>query len=419
MAAIFTSKLEPTRSTEQFLDDDHPLQRAGTILNEKFPKTQEDRTSPIFFTWGLEDISRDGVNQLLNPEYVGNAAFVENFEFNEQCQTEMLKACEALKVDASLEEFVMRGKDGLRRVDCFIEELGAYNVLGDAADCAERKSGQWKTSSWQVSPSDFASTMERFIARQSCQDESETIQKYYTDSLGWDGQSLRFVGMSVDSSILNERTLQAEEVVRRHYDRFLEFAASFDVTMQEACQSKTIMTDLDQRFITMNNQRIYRTSGVTGSMIGVGIAFGVLLISTRKLHIALFASVSIFCVLISVVGSITMLGWTLGVIEAILVSILAGFSVDYVIHLAHAYTHAEGDTTSRINIAFSEMGITVFSGMLTSIVASIPLFFCTLTFFAKFGTFLCLTIGLSWIFANFVFMSLLAQFRISMTKKWL
>lgn len=105
--------------------------------------------------------------------------------------------------------------------------------------------------------------------------------------------------------------------------------------------------------------------------------------------------------------------------EAILVSILAGFSVDYTIHLAHAYVHAEGDTASRITEAFSEMGITVFSGMFTSIVASIPLFFCTLTFFAKFGTFLCLTISLSWIFANFGFMSLLAQFKVPMDKKCL
>ena len=40
--------------------------------------------------------------------------------------------------------------------------------------------------------------------------------------------------------------------------------------------------------------------------------------------------------------------------------------------------------------------------------ASLPLFVCTLQFFAKFGTFLCLTIVFSWIFANFGFMSILA-----------
>jgi len=55
------------------------------------------------------------------------------------------------------------------------------------------------------------------------------------------------------------------------------------------------------------------------------------------------------------------------------------------------------------------MGISVMNGMITSVVASIPLFFCQLQFFAKFGTFLCLTIAFSWIFANFAFMSVLAS----------
>ena len=83
-------------------------------------------------------------------------------------------------------------------------------------------------------------------------------------------------------------------------------------------------------------------------------------------------------------------------------------------------------------------------GMITSVGASIPLFFCQLQFFAKFGTFLCLVIAFryvfllvmsngnmcnhhelicvyftisSWVFANFVFMSLLAQLKIPLKEK--
>ena len=117
-------------------------------------------------------------------------------------------------------------------------------------------------------------------------------------------------------------------------------------------------------------------------------------------------------VLISVVAMLVILGWDLGSIESILIGIIAGFSVDYVVHLAHAYEIADGDTYDRITEAFSDLGISVFNGMITSVVASIPLFFCQLQFFAKFGTFLCLTIAFSWIFANFGFMSVLAQLKI-------
>lgn len=107
----------------------------------------------------------------------------------------------------------------------------------------------------------------------------------------------------------------------------------------------------------------------------------------------------------------------MGSIESILIAIIAGFSVDYVVHLAHAYEIAKGDTHERITEAFGDLGISVFNGMITSIVASIPLFFCQLQFFAKFGTFLCLTIAFSWIYANFWYMSVLATLKIPLKEK--
>jgi len=111
-----------------------------------------------------------------------------------------------------------------------------------------------------------------------------------------------------------------------------------------------------------------------------------------------------------------MLGWSLGSIESILISITAGFAVDYVVHLAHAYERAEGDTYTRMSKAFGEMGISVLSGMITSVGASIPLFFCQVQFFKKFGTFICLTIAFSWIFANFFFMGVLSQAKIKINE---
>merc|ERR1711915_199582 len=71
----------------------------------------------------------------------------------------------------------------------------------------------------------------------------------------------------------------------------------------------------------------------------------------------------------------------------------------------------------RITAAFGDMGISVLNGMITSIGASIPLFFCQLQFFHKFGIFICLTIAFSWIFANFWFMSVVAQLKIPIQDK--
>merc|ERR1712048_522073 len=134
-------------------------------------------------------------------------------------------------------------------------------------------------------------------------------------------------------------------------------------------------------------------------------------------HLALLASLSIASVLVSVTGTMVLIGWTLGSIESILIGIIAGFSVDYVVHLCHAYKTASGTTEERITAAFGDMGISVLNGMITSIGASIPLFFCQLQFFHKFGIFICLTIAFSWIFANFWFMSVVAQLKIPIHDK--
>mmetsp|Transcript_16638 Transcript_16638/g.31514 ORF Transcript_16638/g.31514 Transcript_16638/m.31514 type:complete len:1040 (+) Transcript_16638:98-3217(+) len=417
VSSIYTVKLEPTTSAEQFLDENHPLQIGVTILTDEFPKTQEDETSKIHFVWGLDYVSRDGVNQLLDPSFVGNAAFSSSFVFDESCQSALLDICTTLRTDPSLDEFILR-KDGIKSVDCFLEQFAAYSV-DPSSSCVDVRAGAWRNETWEVSSTDLNAAMSEFVTQTACGQGQKTVKEYFEDTLGWDGTSLRYVGISVDSNKLDPRGNLAEDIVREIYDKFIELAQEFDKTVEGACKTKTLMTDLDQKFVFMNNQRIYRTSAVSGSMVGVVFAFAVLFISTRKLHLSLFATLCVLSVLLGVIGCITMLGWTLGTIEAILISILAGFSVDYVIHLAHAYHHAEGDVDNRIKSAYGDMGISVFSGMVTSVVASIPLFFCTLTFFAKFGTFLCLTISLSWVFANFGFMCLLASFKIPMDKKCL
>jgi len=417
LAAIYAAKLEPTTSAEQFLNESHPLQIGVSILTDEFPKTQEDRTTSIHLVWGLNEINRDGVNQLLDPEYVGKASYSSDFIFDEQCQSAILDVCSQLQTDENFEEFILR-RDGVRSIDCFVEQLGAFNV-DPSATCTDVRIGDWTNADWEVSPDNLAASMDGFVSKSACGPDSATVKKYYEGSMGWDGKSMRYAGLSIESKSLDPRGILSEDRTRVIYDKFIQLAKELDQKMESACKTKTTMTDLDQKFVFMNNQRIYRTTAISGSMIGVLVAFIVLFVSTRKLHLSLFATLCILSVLVGVIGSATMLGWTLGTIEAILISILAGFSVDYVIHLAHAYNHAEGEPDERILAAYGEMGVSVFSGMLTSVVASIPLFFCTLTFFAKFGTFLCLTIVLSWIFANFGFMCLLATFKVSMDRKWL
>merc|ERR1711907_42782 len=149
-------------------------------------------------------------------------------------------------------------------------------------------------------------------------------------------------------------------------------------------------------------------TAVSGAAIGSVVAFVVILLATRQIIIALSAFGTIACILISVLAMMRIAGYELGTIASISITILAGFSVDYVVHLAHAYQTSSWPTRQeKAQEALEVIGVSVFSGMLTSLLASLALLVCVLQFFAKFGFFLIFTVCWAWVWGNFFFMSLM------------
>jgi hypothetical protein len=63
---------------------------------------------------------------------------------------------------------------------------------------------------------------------------------------------------------------------------------------------QVMMTDLNGKFVYMNNQRIFRTSALRGVLIGVSVTFVVILASTRSFLMAVASTACILASLISV-----------------------------------------------------------------------------------------------------------------------
>jgi hypothetical protein len=293
-----------------------------------------------------------------------------------------------------------------------MEELAAYSVLGNLNDCDYVLSGMWRNEDWQIHPEDLPQIMEGFLDQTSCFSESghaTSIESMYESELGWNGTSMQYAAISARTKVLTPFGIFPESVTRHEYDQFVVIAEELGITVSEYCDGNVMLTDLDRKFVFMNNQSIYAKTAVQNSYFGVAIAFLILLLKTGVFHIALFASLTIGCVLVSVVGVMVMLGWELGTMESILVGILSGFSVDYIVHLAQEYKSCKGDTKKRAIETLEILGVSLFYGMITSVAASIPLMaFCQLQFFVKFGVFFMSTIIFSWMFANLLFMTLLA-----------
>merc|ERR1711924_75973 len=126
---------------------------------------------------------------------------------------------------------------------------------------------------------------------------------------------------------------------------------------------------------------------------------------------AAYAALSIIGIVGTVMASMNMMGWELGVLETIAVVIMIGFSVDYVVHLANSYVESHSQTRKqKTQDALYDMGISVIAGGITTAGAGCFLYFTVLLFFYKFALLMVFTILASWIWSLGFFISLVNCF---------
>jgi hypothetical protein len=292
-------------------------------------------------------VSRAGVNILFNPDFLGEPRFEEAFALTPACQDAILRICDDLRLYNASEEYLRLIKRDARSqgsIKCFLKDL---------RDEIARNGWSRAEQPGRLHVDDVAARIPTFLAMQH-NESGEIYKEKYANLIGWDGSALQFVGIAVESANLQAATTAPEHVTARDYAGYEALRENMDFIAREACGSEVMMTDLQGKFVYMNNQRIFRTSALKGALLGVVIAFVVIFISTRSLIISLASTSCILATFLSVIGLVTMMGWELGAVEAILISILAGFSVDYTVHLAHVYaTDTSGARGERVTATFA------------------------------------------------------------------
>ena len=94
--------------------------------------------------------------------------------------------------------------------------------------------------------------------------------------------------------------------------------------------------------------------------------------------------------------------------ESLNLVLVVGLSVDYCVHLAEGYARCKlPDRKSRVQNALEEVGISVISGAITTLGASIFLMAAIITFFLRFGLFMFMVIGFSCLYSLGLFMTVL------------
>ena len=166
-----------------------------------------------------------------------------------------------------------------------------------------------------------------------------------------------------------------------------------------------------EMFVRMATEEAAVSGTVRAIAISTAFAVGSVIIFTGNAVVALLALVCLVTIIASVLAIFTMAGWTLGIVEAVSITILVGLSVDFILHLAEAFTkshfHKRGD---RGEDAVARLGAPVSAAGITTFIAVIPMLGCTVQIMYKFGVIIPVCIVLSLFYSLHMFVPLLMQF---------
>lgn len=123
---------------------------------------------------------------------------------------------------------------------------------------------------------------------------------------------------------------------------------------------------------------------------------------------SLFAVLNLAGIILAMLGFFYLIGWKLGAIEAISVTILVGLSVDFALHISEAYAKSKFRARgARTREAIQRMGPSIFAAALTTIIACLPLLLTTILVLKFFGIVVATSIALSVVYGLYFFCPML------------
>lgn len=133
----------------------------------------------------------------------------------------------------------------------------------------------------------------------------------------------------------------------------------------------------------------------------------ILLFSTGNVIITFYSCLTLASIIACIVSIFVFLGYEIGITISLAVVIAIGFAVDYVCHLAAHYVHSiEKKRYERATESIRDMGVSIFSGAITTFGSGAFLFGGRGMQFRQLGVTLTLTVSISLIFAVFFFQAL-------------
>jgi hypothetical protein len=200
---------------------------------------------------------------------------------------------------------------------------------------------------------------------------------------------------------LNQRSGGSEAAL--WFDRWEDFTQKYNAQ----APVETIQTSSIWVRIVMEREAI-RGAAEAWALSNV-IAFLCIFVFTGNLIVSMYVILSVTGIVACLLAfMVVWMQWSFGAIEAIALTIFVGFSVDYCLHLAHAYNEADyAFSFLKMRQSLTHTGVSVFSAAVTTIGSATFLVFCDIQIFVQMGLLIGCNTVLAIIFSLGIFASLM------------
>lgn len=167
-----------------------------------------------------------------------------------------------------------------------------------------------------------------------------------------------------------------------YYQKWEDFMTDFNANSPATFQGVQLSYD----YIRMEVEVAFLDGFVQSVMYTIVLCAIVMIFFTQNLYLVLLVCLYILIICIWVVGLFGALGWPFGIIEIISVPTVVGLTIDYALHITHAYIHSPfPDRARRAKSAVNDLGSSVLASAMTTISAMIILYFATIVIFSDLG----------------------------------
>merc|ERR1711916_159582 len=251
---------------------------------------------------------------------------------------------------------------------------------------------------------------------------ANTVRPYERGAAGFAGirlpksyqTSIRFNNVTGELQMIQfivNTTMERQAVakdLRPIYDEWEAFTRNISANAPTGLE---MVNQISDRWTAIATEDALFSAAIFGLWTSLVVAFAVLLVLTLNVFNTFITIFHIGAVVTCVIGVFVSAGWSLGIIESICLTIVVGLSVDYSAHMGDSYNASKkGHRHGRTRDMLATIGLTIFSAGLTTVASAMFLFGTTIIFFFRFGVFIVITVGYSFVFALLGMPSMLSLF---------